>query len=283
MYKQPPLKQQEEEEVDPLPSSSSSSSSSNNINNNKKDKSPTPTTPKYALETLDDLEENKNYVKSLLFSSSSSPPSTNNNNLKSPSTKIDNVITDQIVANQHRQQQQQTATTPNQFSQFSFNLSLSPHNESLDKLTRSYLAKNAVDISNIGEDLLVDKSFVFNEIEEDEDEDEDKENSSPHSHSSNLNKNEDKNIKEKEDEDEDEDDDEFKLFARNENYKEKYITKSFKAAAATNYESRLDDDSLYDVMSIGNQTPFKFDDKLKGGGGEQQFDEDLNDDGIFVF
>ena len=71
------------------------------------------------------------------------------------------------------------------------------------------------------------------------------------------------NAEEQEPEEEEEEED-FKLFERNDSYKDKYInTKSPK------YQLRADqhaasgglfdrDDSLYDVMSLGNQTPFKF-------------------------
>ena len=238
---------------------------------------------KYSLDA-EDLE-NKNYVKSILFSSSSSPSTNNNNN------------------NNVKSVAKTTKTSPiNQFSQVSFNLSQSPHNnESLDKLTRSYMAKNALEnISNIDEDLLVDKSFMFqggNQEEEPENEkndddesklvqeEEEEENLLFSKTNSPLNKitNREENLNE-----EDDDEDDFKLFARNENYKEKYITKSSQQQGLPplpinnqlqkqqSNESRLDD-SLYDVMSIGNQTPFKFDMLSSGGGGGgnggDQFDD----------
>ena len=259
------LKEDEEE--------NSSSSSSHKKDAIQHQKPQATTTSKYSLDA-EDLE-NKNYVKSILFSSSSSPSTNNNNNVKSVAKT--------------------TKTSPNQFSQVSFNLSLSPHNESLDKLTRSYMAKNAMEnISNIDEDLLVDKSFMFqggNQEEEEEEEEEEEPNENNDDDESKLVQEEEEeenlllsktnsplNKTNREENLNEEDDDDFKLFARNENYKEKYITKSSQQQGLPplpinnqyqkqqSNESRLDD-SLYDVMSIGNQTPFKFDMLSSGSGG----------------
>ena len=228
---------------------------------------------KYALEAEDELE-NRNYVKSLLFSSSSSPSTNNNNNNLSqpkitsqPSSASSSKLNFKSSPLPKDKDKDKDKESPFQFSQVSFNVSLNNSNnnnnkeDSLDKLTKSYLAKNAVEISNIGEDLLVDKSFVF----QDEQVIAEKETTAlpqrPQIPSDDIQE-EPQLASGPETSGDDDLDEDFKLFARNENYKEKYITKASQKQAhqgvqggGGGFDSR--DDSLYDVISIGNQTPFK--------------------------